>query len=397
MRELRIGFITGRQLIARDGRIHADPGVTRVVNRLAEQFPGLILAGTSSEPTNLLTEAVDLPDDDIYFMPEMTSFLRGTRLSRVCSKVIGEVERRCDIVVVQLAIQAPLALLPVRGPRVYHLYSDVLGMAQGSVRYQGIRRFPTLALGFGVDRLHDYLVNRDDARVITNGEPLFRHHGGRGDWVVSATVSIDEINSVERKRPHGDPPRVLFVGYLRYEKGVDTLLAAWPAIRERWPNATLHIVGPGTPEGLGAQTARVFHDAVATAGVLHRGSLQFGPELFQEYADADVLVLPSRSEGTPRVLIEARAFGCPVVTTPVGGIPSSVIDGIDGLLVAPDAPQKLADAVNRLLGDDNLRASLIEAGSKRALDSTVESFADSIADQISLLGLDVGFTPPQCP
>ena len=387
----RIGFITGRQLIQRDGTYYADPGVARVVNLLDERYPGLLMASTASEPTNLLTEAVAIAPDRLLFMPEMTSIIRGTLNTRACAKVVKSVEEQCDIVVVQLAIQAPLALLPVRRPRMYHVFGDIVGMTKGSTQYRGIQRLPMMALGYGLDRLHHRLINRPDARVVTNGEALFRHYGGRGDWVVSSTLSRTEIASVHRKRPPGAPVRILYVGYLRTEKGLDTLLAAWPAIRAHFTDAELRIVGPGSPDNLGPESARRLREATQHDNVVLCGSVQFGPELFQEYADADVLVLPSRSEGTPRVLIEARAFGCPVITTPVGGIPSSVDDGVDGILIQPDDPPAVSDAVITLLDDAELTGALREGGLRRAQASTVESFVEALADQIDLMAIDLGF------
>src|SRR6185295_17890657 len=87
-----------------------------------------------------------------------------------------------------------------------------------------------------------------------------------------------------------------------------------------------------------------------------RGMLPFGEELFELYRTSDVYVLPSLSEGTPRTAVEARAFGCPVVATNVGGIPTSISDGVDGLLVPPRDPAALAAAIDRLLSDEALRA-----------------------------------------
>lgn len=111
------------------------------------------------------------------------------------------------------------------------------------------------------------------------------------------------------------------------------------------------------------------------------GHLEFGSELFQEYADADVFVLPSRSEGTPRVLVEARAFGCPVVATRVGGIPSSVAEGRDGLLVPPDDVTALADAILRVATEPGLRQSLSRSGRERVRSWTIDGLADALVEQ----------------
>ncbi len=93
-------------------------------------------------------------------------------------------------------------------------------------------------------------------------------------------------------------------------------------------------------------------------------------------------MLPSLSEGTPRVLVEARAFGCPVVATRVGGIPTSVTDEVDGLLVPPSDPDALTHAMSRLMTDATLHARLKQAGIARARRHTVEAFVSTMAEEV---------------
>ena len=84
------------------------------------------------------------------------------------------------------------------------------------------------------------------------------------------------------------------------------------------------------------------------------------------YATSDVIVIPSRSEGLPNVLLEAMASGKPVVATRVGGIPEVLSDGVNGRLVPPDDPVRLGDAMAALLADRQLRHAL---GERACLDA----------------------------
>jgi glycosyltransferase involved in cell wall biosynthesis len=87
-------------------------------------------------------------------------------------------------------------------------------------------------------------------------------------------------------------------------------------------------------------------------------------ELLEEYRRASALCLPCRvldngdRDGIPNVLAEAMACGTPVVTTAVSGIPELVRDDVNGLLVAPDDPAAVADAIQRVHGDRELSARL---------------------------------------
>jgi glycosyltransferase involved in cell wall biosynthesis len=74
----------------------------------------------------------------------------------------------------------------------------------------------------------------------------------------------------------------------------------------------------------------------------------------------DVFVLPSLTEGTPMSLLEAMAFGIPVVASAVGGIPQVIVSGKNGILVSSGKSQEIADAVNTLYEDETLRKTLGE-------------------------------------
>ncbi|WP_396911411.1 glycosyltransferase family 4 protein [Mycolicibacterium sp.] len=81
---------------------------------------------------------------------------------------------------------------------------------------------------------------------------------------------------------------------------------------------------------------------------------------------ADIFVLPSYEEGLPMAILEAMAHGVVPLTTPVGGIPDAVTDGVEGLLVPPGQPADLASALRRLTEDDELRRRLGAAARERA-------------------------------
>lgn len=83
-------------------------------------------------------------------------------------------------------------------------------------------------------------------------------------------------------------------------------------------------------------------------------------------AALDVFALTSRSEGLNNTILEAMAAGLPVVATRVGGADEMVVDGVTGLLVPPESPEKLAGALRRLLTDASMKSSMGKAGRTRA-------------------------------
>jgi glycosyltransferase involved in cell wall biosynthesis len=89
------------------------------------------------------------------------------------------------------------------------------------------------------------------------------------------------------------------------------------------------------------------------------GYVPNGEDLYGLYRQADAFVLASEFEGFPRVLYEAMAFGVPIVTTPVSGVPYLLHDQEECLLVPMGDPQAMADAVSRLQTDQVLRDRLV--------------------------------------
>jgi len=381
----RLGFFTGRQVVHQPDALMADLGLGRVVNELHRRRPELVLAACA--PTVQLdrhSEPLTLARDAVLALPPMPSFLHGFRRTPVCRRTMRELEDRCDVMIVQLAFQAPVALLGPRRPRVYHVFGDVVGMARGSTQYRGLRKWPAIGYGHVVDGVQGHLIGRPGARLVANGQPLVDHYGGQGRAVVSSSLTAADLETVRRVRPQPPPYRLVFVGYLRHEKGLDILLEAVGRLRGRH-EVELDIVGPGDPARLGPRVQTLLDRATAAGWARLVGEEVYGPALFQHYADADILVLPSRTEGTPRVLVEARAFGCPVVATAVGGTTTSVVDGVDGVLVPPEDPAALAAALEALLVDDDRRAALAHQGRIRARELTVEAFVTTLLDEVAVL------------
>jgi glycosyltransferase involved in cell wall biosynthesis len=85
-------------------------------------------------------------------------------------------------------------------------------------------------------------------------------------------------------------------------------------------------------------------------------------------AHTDVVILPSHTEGFPRVIVEAMLLGVPVCATPVGGIPDAIIDGETGFLVSVNDDKKLAERINALDTDPELRNRIVRSAKSRAVD-----------------------------
>jgi glycosyltransferase involved in cell wall biosynthesis len=190
-------------------------------------------------------------------------------------------------------------------------------------------------------------------------------------------VSLEGYDEIGAERPH-EPPRLLFVGLLTPRKGVLDLLAASRLLRDRGVKHELWLLG-GTPDEGPEAEAKVragLDDDVTLLGT------RPPEEMPAAFAAADVFCLPSWWEAMPLSILEAMAAGLPVVASDVGDVSRAVADGVTGFVVPPRDPERLADALERLLTDAELRRRMGDAGRARV----VEKFSAAVtAEQVSAL------------
>lgn len=209
-------------------------------------------------------------------------------------------------------------------------------------------------------------------RIIAVSKSVQAHHAAKAHLAAERYVVIPNGVDVQAfgydgqsrgriRRQWGAGPRdvvALYVGRLDHQKGIDVLLSAI----EQTAALSLKFVIAGD----GPQRAMVeeFVSHTETASRCHY--LGFVDEPATIYNAADIFVLPSRWEGLPLALIEAMAAGLPCVATAAPGNIDVVDHGKTGLLVKKENPTALAQAIDQLLDDPDLRASLAHAATKEA-------------------------------
>ncbi|MFT3883489.1 MAG: glycosyltransferase family 4 protein [Gemmatales bacterium] len=164
------------------------------------------------------------------------------------------------------------------------------------------------------------------------------------------------------------PLRIVFLGRLEKRKGTLELLQAFPKVLELHPGTELTLIGTDRPHCPGDRTHAVWiQDELPTAvrQQIHLAGRLPQEQVNQHLKTADVFIAPSRYESFGLIYPEAMRWGIPVIGCNVGGVPEIIHDGESGLLIAPESPEAIIQALHRLLSDERLRQQLGTAGRKR--------------------------------
>jgi hypothetical protein len=213
-----------------------------------------------------------------------------------------------------------------------------------------------------------HLVHVNSAAVFSTVDVDFAVARPPARRAVAAIGLRDRASARRSSRRRPGPLRVLFVGRLEARKGIDDLLEAIATLGPAHPDVEWQIAGGETRPRTQPSHEALFRHRHRGAEWL-RNVRFLGPvgddELDQLYANADLVVLPSRYESFGLVMVEAMMHARAQVSCAVGGIEEVVRDGVDGLLVAPAAPAQLATAIDDLLRHPTRRRALAKAGRER--------------------------------
>ena len=185
------------------------------------------------------------------------------------------------------------------------------------------------------------------------------------------------------------PGVVLSLGRIGERKGSYDLLTALAATppAQRW---SLRLGGDGELEQFKAKAqAQGLADQVQLLGWVR------GDDKARQLREAWIYTLPSYNEGLPMSVLEAMAAGLPIVSTPIGGIPDAVTDGVEGFLVTPGDTAALGDRLGRLCADPELARRMGAAARARAIHSfSIEAIGPQLEAVYARMGWAPAATPP---
>ncbi|MGE3599664.1 MAG: glycosyltransferase family 4 protein [Dehalococcoidia bacterium] len=248
-------------------------------------------------------------------------------------------------------------------------------------RHRLLRALVTRLVGLALSKRGARLIvqNRDDAEVLLRSGVVSREQ-----VVLIAGSGVDTRRLVVVPEPPA-PPLVILPARMLRHKGIEQFCAAARTLRDDGVVARYALVG-----GLDLHNPAGIHEAELTD--LCRGSgvewWGYRSDMQDVLAGCHIVCLPSfYREGVPKSLLEAAAVGRAIVTTDVPGCRDVVKDGVDGLVVPPRDPVRLADALRRLIEDADLRRMLGRAAAERVrrefdvgfvVDRTLRTYQDAL-------------------
>lgn len=192
------------------------------------------------------------------------------------------------------------------------------------------------------------ILNNADTLIVLSKqwrEKISKISSNKNVKILYNPTVIKELNHVP-----SDTARFLFMGRIEKRKGVYEIIESGKYVKD---NVIINLYGDGNT----TEFERIIKENNLEDKIKIKGWIS-GDKKDEIYYTSDALLLPSFNEGLPMSILEAMAYGLPVISTPVGGISEAVEDGLNGFLVSPGNAGALAEKINLLANDKALREKM---------------------------------------
>jgi glycosyltransferase involved in cell wall biosynthesis len=207
----------------------------------------------------------------------------------------------------------------------------------------------------------EYRLLRDASIRLVTGQLLINDYPQFADTSLHSLnfdLSLDDFRK-RRDTCKEDTIRVVYVGALERRKAVHLLIKAVALLIRDNQQISLHVIGSGPEQ---SELKRLGKELSIKDRIVFHGYIHDRECLLHELFHSDIFVIPSYSEGFPRVIYEAMSQSLPIIATRVGGIPGFLENEETALLVPPGNVQEISDAICRVIKDKRLRRKLIWNG-----------------------------------
>lgn len=321
---------------------------------------------------------IELKNLTIVNLPYYTSMLQAQSHKTKFARAIRQIGPKVDLFYCR--VPDPFCWMPAQitdKPVIMHFVGDTADATKHNIHFSWLKKKILLA-GYHFE-YRRILKSARKSTVYTNGTHLskkLQRWGINATPVVSSTVTQKDLAPAPLRTLSNSPLSIIYVGYLRYAKGIDTLIKLIKKLEEREFDYQFHIVGNGE---MRTHLEQLVKEMNLTSRVHLYGHIDDRDRLLSLLQTSDLFFFPSLSEGSPRVVIEAMSQGCPVLSTPVGSLPGCFEEGKEILFFpfndASIATNKILEMSNNL---EKLTSIRDHAYQKVATQFTMEQFIRTI-------------------
>lgn len=286
----------------------------------------------------------------IEALPYSNGSVDALKYRRTYKKTIKKVASKTDLFYCR--VPDPFCWMPAQmtdKPVIMHFVGDTADATKHNIHFSWLKKQILLA-GYSFE-YRRILKSARKSTVYTNGSHLseeLHKQGVNATPVVSSTITKEDL-ALEPLRPLSNKPlTIIYVGYLRYAKGIDTLIKVIKRLDERHFNYQFHVVGDGD---MYSTLQQLIGDLKLDDHIYLHGHVDNRDKLLALLRSSDLFFFPSLSEGSPRVVIEAMSQGCPVLSTPVGSLPDCFEENKE-ILFFPFKDAEIATSKILAVGED---------------------------------------------
>jgi len=316
----------------------------------------------------------DIEIQHIATRDEGSIFYRGIVFGKALGLLVWRLLiRETDLVHIHIADGGSILRKSIIAVIAFLFHKPVLLQAHGAVfhiNYSGLPKYAQQSISWIFRQCHGLIA------LTSFWKDFYVSNLGLDTKRVFVLLNPTEIPNQLPNRINSLKVKLVFLGRIGQRKGTFDLINAFASLPANLINCSeLIIAGDGEIE----QGQRLVESFNLTEKIKFLGLIN-AQQRDLLLATADIYVLPTYNEGLPLALLEAMAWGLPVITTPVSGIPDVVTSGKNGLLVTPGNIQQLSETIQLLIEDEDLRHSLGRVARETVASLDVEFYWQHLAE-----------------
>jgi len=312
-------------------------------------------------------------------LPNIEKYIRSIKYIIIYFNTIKKYSKKSDLFYCR--VPDPFCWMPAilfRKNSIMHYVGDSIEATRYNEQWSKFKKL-IMIIGYIPEYILTVLASKK-SMVFVNGFHLakkLRRYGIMANPVISSTVSENELNEIPiRKKNNKKRINLIYIGYIRYSKGMNSLKLLWKKMQENNIKYSFHIIGTG--EMIDDIRYYISENKLEESVKLH-GYMDKREIINDLLRESDLFIFPSLSEGSPRVVIEAMSLGVPVISTPVGALPFIFKDKEDIRYFYFNDVEKIIDIIKEyMINKEIFYLQSVNAFEKVKNNYTLEKYLDAI-------------------